>query len=112
MKNATIGLRIKKMREDAELRQNQIAAYLDVDQSYLSKIESGERNISVDLLEKLLEFYGCSMETFMNEDFAHNSVRIALRAKDVTVEDMNIIATINHIAENSRYMARLLKECE
>lgn len=110
MLNANICKRIKELRERANLRQSQVAAYLGVDQSYLSKIESGERAISVEQLEKLTELYGCSLEAFENPKIAVQPIQFALRVKEITVEDMNIIAVVNHIAANSLYMARLLEE--
>lgn len=109
MNNTNIGLRIKALREQANLRQSQVAAYLGVDQSYLSKIETGERTISVEQLESLAELYGCDLAVFENPDAAISPVQIALRAREITTEDLNIIATVNHIAANSRYMAGLLR---
>ena len=38
-------LRIRDMREDADLTQQQVAAYLHCDQSLYSKYERGERAI-------------------------------------------------------------------
>ena len=102
MNQNSVGNRMKELREQAKLRQNQVAAYLGVDQSYLSKIEAGERSISVEL-------HGCALEVFDNPEIQVNPIQIALRARDITVDDMNIIAAINHVASNSRYMANLLK---
>ena len=104
-----IGQRIKELREQANLRQSQVAAYLGIDQSYLSKIESGERSISVDQLERLAELYGCDLAAFNDPSMTVKPIQISLRARDITLEDMNIIAAINHIASNSRYMAGMLK---
>lgn len=109
MNNFNIGERIKELREQAKLRQNQVAAYLGVDQSYLSKIESGERCISVDQLERLAELYGCNLDAFNDPSLLVKPIQISLRARELTVDDMNIIATINHIASNSKYMAKMLK---
>lgn len=108
--NNNVGIKIKMLREQAGLRQNQVAAYLNVDQSYLSKIEKGERVITVDLLERLSELYGCDLAIFENDDIDVRPIQLALRAKEITLEDMNIIAEVNHIASNSRYMAKLLGE--
>lgn len=108
MKNTNIGLRIKELREQANLRQNQVAAYLGMDQSTLSKLETGKRTISVEQLEKLSELYGCDFEIFENHDVKIKPIKIALRAKEITTEDLNIIAVVNHIAANSQYMAKLL----
>ena len=110
MNNYEIGKRIKELREQTDLRQNQVAAYLGVDQSYLSKIESGERSISVDQLDRLAELYGCDLAIINDSSTTAKPIQISLRARDITLEDMNIIATINHIASNSKYMAKKLKE--
>ena len=109
MNHNNIGQRIKELREQANLRQGQVAAYLDVDQSFLSKIESGERSISVDQLERLAELYGCDLAVFNDSSIVVRPIQISLRARDITLEDMNIIAAINHIASNSRYMAKMLR---
>lgn len=109
MNNTNIGLRMKELREQANLRQNQVAAYLGVDQSYLSKMETGERAVAVEQLERLAELYGCDLEMFENPNIDIKPIQIALRARDITTDDLNIIAAVNHIAANSRYMARLLE---
>ena len=45
--------KLKAVREASGLRQGQIAEFLGVTQTYISKIESGERTLTVDQLEKL-----------------------------------------------------------
>jgi len=39
--NNGIGIKIKKLREQKEISQEDLAFHLDVSQSYLSKIENG-----------------------------------------------------------------------
>ena len=55
---ATIHEKLKMMREKAGLRQGQIAEYLGVTQAFISKVETGERNLTVDQLEKVVNLYG------------------------------------------------------
>ena len=45
-----IGNNIKKLRDSMGFNQSTIACFLNVDQSLISKIEKGERSISVDML--------------------------------------------------------------
>ena len=104
-----ICMQIKKMRENAGLRQEQIADFLGVTQTYISKIESGERNITADQLEALAGLYGYDMSTFENEDNMQ-SLQFAYRAQDITTDDLHAIAEIGQIANNSRMMARILGE--
>ena len=49
----TIGFKLKQLRENSGLRQGQIAEFLGVDQSYVSKIEADERALPIEQLEKL-----------------------------------------------------------
>jgi transcriptional regulator with XRE-family HTH domain len=53
----SLGETIRKLREDKELPLRTVAAYLDIDQAILSKIERGQRNASRDQVVKLAEFF-------------------------------------------------------
>ena len=55
-------LRIKDLREDNDLTQNQIAKILMCDQSLYSKYERGERDIPLKLLIILSEYYNVSLD--------------------------------------------------
>ena len=55
-------LRIRDLREDRDLKQKQIAAYLVCDQSLYSKYERGERPVPLDVIVKLADFYGVSVD--------------------------------------------------
>ena len=55
-------LRIRDLREDADLTQRQIAEYLACDQSLYSKYERGERVLPLDAAVKLARFYGTSLD--------------------------------------------------
>lgn len=52
-----LGETIRKLREDKELPLRTVAAYLDIDQAILSKIERGQRNASREQVIKLAEFF-------------------------------------------------------
>lgn len=55
-------LRIRDLREDSDLKQKEIAAYLACDQSLYSKYERGERALPLDAAVKLAKFYGTSVD--------------------------------------------------
>lgn len=55
-------LRIRDLREDADLTQQQIAEYLLCDQSLYSKYERGERALPLEYAVKLAKFYGTSID--------------------------------------------------
>ena len=50
------------MREDSDLTQQQIADYLMCDQSLYSKYERGTRDIPLQIMIKLAQFYNTSID--------------------------------------------------
>ena len=104
-----IGNNIKVLRENIGYNQNNIAQFLEVDQSLISKIEKGERNISVDMLEKLACLFGVSVKDIKQNKIESSKLKIGFRACDLTLEDMKTISAINRIALNMEYMDGLLK---
>lgn len=54
--------RIRDCREDKDLKQKEVAAVLGIDQRVYSNYERGVREIPVDLLIKLAEFYGVTTD--------------------------------------------------
>lgn len=107
---ATIYEKLKMMREKAGLRQGQIAGYLGVTQTFISKVETGERNLTVDQLESIVNLYGYSLAAFEGMDQDAHPIRFAFRAQDVSQDDLRTIADIGKIAINSRFMAAMLEE--
>lgn len=55
-------LRIRDLREDNDLTQKQIAEYLMCDQSLYSKYERGEREIPLNLIVRLADYYNVSID--------------------------------------------------
>ena len=55
-------LRIRDLREDADLTQKQVADILLCDQSLYSKYERGERELPLALAVRLADFYHVSLD--------------------------------------------------
>lgn len=62
-----IGLRIKDLRQHKKLSQEALANIANVDRTYVNSVENGRRNISVELLEKLIIALGTTFEIFFND---------------------------------------------
>ena len=110
MTNILIGLKVKELREKANLSQAQIARFLGVDQSTISKCEKGERQFQVDHLEQLGNLFGFTLADLIDEKSQNNALRIAFRADDIQIEDLTAIADIHKIALNLNQMRNLLQE--
>ena len=110
MTNTSIGQKVRQFREKAGLNQAQIAQFLEVDQSTISKCEKGERQFQVDHLERLGSLFGYSLADLMREEAQAQSLRIAFRADGIQGEDLAAIADIHKIALNLNQMRVLLQE--
>lgn len=105
-----INIKLKELREKNGYTQRNIADYLGVDQSFVSKVEKGERSFTSDMIERLASLFGIHVSALLsekNEDIP--STACAFRASDLSAEDLNTIAFINRIAINANYMTELLE---
>ena len=55
-------LRVRDLREDRDLKQKELAAYLGIHQTTYSEYELGKLNIPVSVLHKLADFYHVSVD--------------------------------------------------
>lgn len=55
-------MRLKDLREDSDLKQQEVADYLNIRQNTYSQYESGIRQIPISALIKLAEYYGTSVD--------------------------------------------------
>lgn len=58
--------RIRNLREDRDLRQHDLADYLNCSQVAYSRYELGMRDIPTDTLIKLAEFYDTSVDYLLS----------------------------------------------
>ena len=56
---------LKKARQEAGLEQEQVAKLLGKTQSYISKIESGQRRIDIVTLKEFLKIYKKDINFFL-----------------------------------------------
>jgi transcriptional regulator with XRE-family HTH domain len=61
-----VGLRIRELRKGLEISQEALAYKAEVDRTYVTDVENGRRNISVEVLEKLLAALEVSFTEFFN----------------------------------------------
>ena len=54
--------RIKNLREDNDLTQKQLSKFLNISQVAYSYYELNKRNIPIELLSKLADFYNTSID--------------------------------------------------
>jgi transcriptional regulator with XRE-family HTH domain len=86
-----IGVNIKRLREQRGMKQNEIADLIGMHRSNYSKIESGQREISIAALDKIAQYFNISLDELvhMGDDIP----------KEITVEDKTTVEQVRLIQE-------------
>jgi|SRR5690554_1912760 len=100
--------RFINLRQMSGLSQKQLAEYLGIDQSYISKIEKGERALTLDIAEKMALLNGYDVSYFLEENSVE-PIQFNCRMQNLTGEDLKYIAEINKIAINLKEMKDINK---
>lgn len=108
MEANTKNIRLKQLRKESKITQEQLAKYLDVDQTMITKLENGTRSLNLILLEKICNLFGCSDTYLLGDDEAYIPLNFAFRSNGIQAEDLESIAVINKIAMNIRYMNEMI----
>ncbi len=103
--NNIIGKNLKELRRENGYTQEQVSKYLEITQSNLSKIENGDRNFNMTLLEKLCLLYNCSPEYLLGQTDFHEKTSIAFRSDEKV--DLNVVAKMNEITGFLKLLRKL-----
>jgi transcriptional regulator with XRE-family HTH domain len=63
-----IGQRIKILRANAQISQEELAYRADLDRTYINSVENGKRNISIVNTEKIASALKYSIKEFFNSN--------------------------------------------
>lgn len=64
-----IGLKLKKIRNELGLSLREVASRIEIDHSYIAKIEKGKMP-SLEKLRKLCQLYGITVQSLFGEEVA------------------------------------------
>lgn len=103
-------IRLRKLRKENKITQKQLARYLEIDQSMITKLENETRNLNVTLIEKICNLFGCSKIYLMGEDDAYIPLDFAFQSNSIETDDLESIAAMNKIIMNIRFMNEKLKD--
>ena len=62
------GARVKELRLKKNLSQEALAHEADIDRTYMTSVENGKRNISIQNIEKIIKALGVSFAEFFNDN--------------------------------------------
>lgn len=61
-----VGNRIREIRKELQLSQEALAYKAEVDRTYVTDVENGRRNVSIEVLEKIINALEISVSEFFN----------------------------------------------
>jgi len=61
-----IGQRVRELRKELDISQEALAYKAEVDRTYVTDIENGRRNVSLEILERLIKALEVSFTDFFN----------------------------------------------
>ncbi|MFB5269362.1 helix-turn-helix domain-containing protein [Paenibacillus enshidis] len=95
----SVGERIRAIRKARGLTQQQLAELSGLDDAYIGSLERGERNFSIDTLEKIISALNIPLSQLMYSDNEVNNPE-ALKREAID-EFIGIVSTMNEKQVNS-----------
>ena len=59
-----VGRRIRQLRKELDISQEALALKAEVDRTYVTDVEAGRRNVSLEILERLIKALEVSFKEF------------------------------------------------
>lgn len=96
-----IGENLQKARKATGLTQSQVESILGINKTQLSYYETGKREVSISILEKLAILYGYSLQFFIDNKTEHvQEFEIAFRAEELSDTDMELVNWSKNFLKN------------
>jgi len=61
-----VGQRIRQRRKERNISQEALALKSEVDRTYVTYVENGRRNVSLEILERIIKALNVSFSEFFN----------------------------------------------
>ena len=96
-----IAKNIKRLREERGLMQKEVANTVGIHPSNYSKMEKGEREFGIDVIDKLAKFFGLSIDELVH---SNGKMPIAVKVEDKTAsEKVQLISQLDEDDKNAVY---------
>lgn len=89
----TLADNIKNIREEKKLKQIEVATHIGVDKSAYSKIEKGQRALTVEELQKMAQLFNMTTDQIINYD--GRMPREVVMEDKTAVEQMRLIQQLD-----------------
>jgi transcriptional regulator with XRE-family HTH domain len=101
---------IRLFRERLGFSQQQVAVFLGLSRALVSYYENGEREPSLEVLEKLADLFQIELYDLVTEDAAEQATNMAFafRAEDFENQDITAITDFGKIVKSYLKMKKLM----
>lgn len=114
--NKSIGYKIKELREQKNISQENLALQLDVSQSYLSKIENGTiEKLDFLFMQKIAEFFKVEPQYFLDDQIVQNNTdnnnnsAVGNIYSTVTINNTVTDDLVKSLVQNQEQMSQLME---
>ena len=107
-----VSANIKRMREASRFTQEQVSQFLGIGRSAYANYETGDRELPLNVMERLADLYGCDLFLMYEQDadVVKNMLATAFRVDNLSAEDMKQIADFKSVVKSYLKMDMLLKK--
>lgn len=97
-----IGRNIRLYRDQMGMSQDQLAAFLQANRVTVSYYETGEREVPLDTLNKMVDLFGVDLADLLEEDASNVTAHaaFAFRANELEPSALESIAHFRKIVRN------------
>lgn len=98
-----IGVAIKTLRNNRGLSQEQFCTQCGIDQHYLSNIENGQRNLSIDIVERIASCFEMSLSLFFDkvESIDDSSTSSIAPVTSINRENFITYMELHHLSQRT-----------
>lgn len=89
----SIAENLRTIREQRGLQQKQVALEIGIGTTNYNRLENGQREASINVLDKLAKYYGITIDEIVHFD------NKKLPPKEVTIQDKAIVEQVNLISQ-------------
>lgn len=88
--NSNLGNKVRLLRKQRKLRQDDLGKVLNLSRSQISNLESGKRNFNLQQLKKLCNYFKIDMSYFLMEETTDSclnlldKVKLLFQSKELT----------------------------
>lgn len=91
---ATLGEKLRKLRQDKKLSLDKVAEATESSKSYLWELETGRKNPSAEKVSEIAKYYGVSIDYLMDETderSVNTADRIFTRVNNLSADEQEKI---------------------